>query len=304
MKFAGIDIGSNAVRLLVGDVIEREDHPIIKKLSLIRVPVRLGADVFSKGKISKKKSMHLVKTMEAFKILFEVFEVEAIRACATSAMREATNGEKVVSRVKKSTGINIEVIDGNTEAKLIMSNLWTQDIDPSGNYLYIDVGGGSTEVSVIVDGERLRSKSFPIGTLRSLNGKVRAEVWDELHVWLNDITEVDHSKLMGIGTGGNINRIFKENGNAFGEPLKLEDIQQNRDRIASYSMEDRIRVLRLRPDRADVIIPAADIYVDIMKTAGLSHIRVPKVGLADGIIYGLYRYQRDHDHKGIIEEMA
>ena len=190
MKFAGIDIGSNAVRLLVGDVIEREDHPIIKKLSLIRVPVRLGEDVFSNGKISKQKSIHLVRTMEAFKILFEVFEVEAVRACATSAMREATNGEKVVSRVKKETGIRIEVIDGNTEAKLIMSNLWTQDIDPAGNYLYIDVGGGSTEVSVIVDGERLRSRSFPIGTLRSLKGKVRGEVWDELHVWLNEITEV------------------------------------------------------------------------------------------------------------------
>jgi len=302
LKFAGIDIGSNAVRLLVGDVIEREDHPIIKKLSLIRVPVRLGEDVFSDGKISKKKSMHLVKTMEAFKILFEVFEVEAVRACATSAMREATNGEKVVSRVRKETGIRIEVIDGNTEAELILSNLWTQDIDPSGNYLYIDVGGGSTEVSLIKKGERLHSRSFPIGTLRTINGKVREEVWDDLHKWMNEFIGEERTGLVAIGTGGNINRIFKENGNAYGEPLKLEDIEMNRDRVASYSMEDRIRILRLRPDRADVIIPAADIYMDIMKTAGLSEIRVPKVGLADGIIYGLYK---EHiGSKDIIRELA
>ena len=288
MKYAGIDIGSNAVRLLVGDVIEREDHPIIKKLSLVRVPVRLGEDVFSEGKISEKRSGHLVKTMQAFQILLDVFEVEGVRACATSAMREAANGEKVVDLVEKVTGLQIEVIDGDMEAELIMSNFWTQDIEPTGNYLYIDVGGGSTEVSLIVNGERLRSKSFPIGTLRALKSSVRSEVWDDLHVWMHNITEVDHAALVGIGTGGNINRIFKENGNKFGEPLAVNDIQRIRDWIDSYTYEDRIRKLRLRPDRADVIIPAADIYLDIMRTVGMDKILVPKVGLADGIIYGLY----------------
>ena len=279
------------MRLLVGDVIEREDHPIVKKLALIRVPVRLGEDVFSDGKISKKKSIHLVKTMEAFKILFEVFEVEAVRACATSAMREATNGEKVVSRIRKATGIQVEVVDGNTEAELILSNLWIQDIDPSGTYLYIDVGGGSTEISLIKNGERQHSRSFPIGTLRTIQGKVHKEVWNELHHWMNAFIDDERAGLVGIGTGGNINRIFKENGNAYGEPLKIEDIEMHRDRIASFSMEDRVRILRLRPDRADVIIPAANIYLDIMRTAGLTEIRVPKLGLADGIIYGLYKDQ-------------
>lgn len=289
MKFAGVDIGSNAVRLLVGDVIEREDHPIIKKLSLIRVPVRLGEDVFDTGKISKKKSRHLVKTMEAFKILLDVFEVEGFRVCATSAMREATNGEKVVSRIRKEVGFRVEVIDGDTEAELIMSNIWTQDIDPKGNYLYIDVGGGSTEVSLLNNGERVKSRSFPIGTLRSIKGKVREEVWEELHHWLDEMSPAQHEGLVAIGTGGNINRIFKENGNAYGETLKVGDVQRIRDWVDSYSLEDRVSKLRLRPDRADVLVPAADIYLDIMRTARVQEMHVPKVGLADGIIYGLYR---------------
>lgn len=289
MKFAGIDIGSNAVRLLVGDVIEREDHPFIKKLSLIRMPVRLGEDVFDSGKISRKKSMHLVQTMQAFKILLNVFEVEGYRVCATSAMREATNGEKVVSRVRKEVGFRIEVIDGDTEAELIMSNLWTQDIDPKGNYLYIDVGGGSTEVSLLNNGERVKAHSFPIGTLRSIKGKVREEVWEELHTWLDEMSPEQHKGLVAIGTGGNINRIFKENGNSFGEAIKVHEIQRIRDWVDSYSLEDRISKLRLRPDRADVIVPAADIYLDIMRTAKVREMHVPKVGLADGIVYGLYR---------------
>ncbi len=278
------------MRLLIGDVVERDDHPVIKKTSLIRVPIRLGEDVFGNGAIGNAKRDQLIKSLKAFRLLTEVYGVHYLRCCATSAMREATNGKEVLARVEMESGVHIETIDGRTEADLIMSTFWTQDLLKDRNYLYIDVGGGSTELTWIENGKRKRSSSFKIGTVRSLQKKVKESEWDAAAEFLAEVRNANES-LIAIGTGGNINRIFKENKNSFGEPLSRMDIRMQRDRIASYSFEDRVKVLRLRPDRADVIIPAADIFLRVMEEAGIEEVFVPKVGLADGIVYDLYTKQ-------------
>lgn len=293
LTYAAIDIGSNAVRLLVGEVIERDDHPVVKKQTLVRVPIRLGEDVFDGGAISNAKRDYLIKSLKAFRLLAEVYGVRNMRCCATSAMREATNGEEVRARVEMESGVHIEAISGRKEADLIVRTFWTQDLLKDRPYLYIDVGGGSTELTWLEGGRRVKSASFRIGTVRSLKGKVNPDHWLALQEFLDDL-RAQHGQLMAIGTGGNINRIFKENGNAFGEPLSKADIQRQRDRIAAHSFEDRVKLLRLRPDRADVIIPAADIFLRILDFAGIDEVFVPKVGLADGIIYDLYMKQRGH----------
>jgi len=287
LKYAAIDIGSNAVRLLIADVIERVDHPVIKKTQLVRVPIRLGADVFDTGAISNAKRDYLIKSLKAFRLLIDAYGVNYFRACATSAMREATNRAEVLAWVEMETGLHIEVIDGPIEADLIFNTFWTQDLLKDGSYLYIDVGGGSTELTWLERGERRKSASFRVGTVRMLQDKVDDGVWREVHNWLLEL-RAENGRLLGIGTGGNINRLFKENGNKFGEPLTAADIGRQRERIAAYSFEDRVNLLRLRPDRADVIIPAADIFLRIMELAGIQEVFVPKVGLADGIVYDLY----------------
>ncbi len=278
------------MRLLIGDVVERADHPVIKKTSLVRVPIRLGADVFDNGNIGDAKRDQLTKSLKAFRLLSEVYGVHQLRCCATSAMREASNSAEVIARVEMESGVHIEVIDGTLEADLIMKTFWTQDLLKDRSYLYIDVGGGSTEITWIENGQRKLSRSFKIGTVRSLQHQVADQEWAALAAFLRDV-QASGGNLMGIGTGGNINRIFKENRNAYGEPLSQKDIRKQRDRIASYSMEDRVKVLRLRPDRADVIVPAADIFLRVMEEAGIEEVFVPKVGLADGIIYDLYTKQ-------------
>ena len=290
LTYAAIDIGSNAVRLLIGDVVEREDHPVIKKTSLVRVPIRLGADVFDGGSISPAKRDLLIKSLKAFRLLSEVYGVPYLRCCGTSAMREATNRAEVIDRVEMESGVHIEVIDGTTEADLIMNTFWTQDLLKDRSYLYIDVGGGSTELTWIEKGQRKRSASFPLGTVRMLKHKVDEGLWAEVNAFLGELRE-QHGQLAGIGTGGNINRIFKENRNSYGQPLSRTDIGKQRERIASFSLEDRVKMLRLRPDRADVIIPAADIFLRVMEGAGIEEVFVPKVGLADGIIFELYTKQ-------------
>lgn len=290
LTYAAIDIGSNAVRLLVGEVIEREDHPVIKKQTLVRVPIRLGEDVFDGGAISTAKQDYLIKSLKAFRLLAEVYGVSYMRCCATSAMREAVNSEQVLRRVEMESGVHIEVIAGKLEADLITNTFWTQDLLKDRPYLYIDVGGGSTELTWLEDGRRVKSASFKIGTVRTLKDKVPLSAWLEMQGFLEDL-RAQHGQLMAVGTGGNINRIFKENGNLFGEPLTKSDIQKQRDRIAAYSFDDRVRLLRLRPDRADVIIPAADIFLRVMDFADVDEVFVPKVGLADGIIYDLYMKQ-------------
>lgn len=288
LTYAAIDIGSNALRLLVGEVIERADHPVIKKISLVRVPIRLGEDVFRDGEIGTSKAGLLLKSLHAFRLLAEVHGVRRLRCCATSAMREAANGTTLVERAKTESGVSIEVIEGTEEADLIMNTFWIQDLLKDRNYLYIDVGGGSTELTWIDGGVRKVSRSFRLGTVRSLQHQMAGQEHADMAAFLHGIKDKG-GEVMGIGTGGNINRIFKENKNAYGEPLSLRDVRRQRERIASYSLEDRVKVLRLRPDRADVIIPAADIFLEVMEEAGINEIFVPKVGLADGIIYGLYR---------------
>jgi exopolyphosphatase/guanosine-5'-triphosphate,3'-diphosphate pyrophosphatase len=279
------------VRLLIGEVIERDDHPVVKKQALVRVPIRLGEDVFDGGAISSAKRDYLIKSLKAFRLLAEVHGVQYLRCCATSAMREATNGDDVRARVEMESGVHIETISGKKEADLITNTFWTQDLLKDRSYLYIDVGGGSTELTWLEHGRRVKSASFKVGTVRTLKGKVNPDVWADMQEFLDDL-RAQHGQLMAIGTGGNINRIFKENGNLFGEPLSRSDIQRQRDRIAGHSYEDRIRLLRLRPDRADVIVPAADIFLRIMEFADIEEVFVPKVGLADGIIYDLYMRQR------------
>ncbi|TXI78876.1 MAG: exopolyphosphatase [Flavobacteriales bacterium] len=294
LTYAAIDIGSNAVRLLVAEVIEREDHPVIKKQTLVRVPIRLGEDVFDRGSIGAAKRDHLIRSLKAFRLLVDVYGVPYLRCCATSAMREASNSAEVIARVEMESGVHIEVISGRTEADLIVNTFWTQDLLKERSYLYIDVGGGSTELTWLERGRRVKSASFKIGTVRSLKGKVQPETWTEMRAFLEDL-RAEHGPLMAIGTGGNINRLFKENGNAYGEPMSRAAIRAQRDRIARYSFEDRVKVLRLRPDRADVIIPAADIFLAVMEQAGIDEVFVPKVGLADGVIYDLYMKQYGHE---------
>ncbi|MBL0036113.1 MAG: exopolyphosphatase [Flavobacteriales bacterium] len=277
----------------MGEVIERDDHPIIKKQTLVRVPIRLGEDVFDSGAIGPAKRDYLIKSLKAFRLLTEVYGVPYLRCCATSAMREATNRDEVLARVEMDSGVHIETIAGKVEADLIVNTFWTQDLLKDRSYLYIDVGGGSTELTWLEKGRRAKSASFKVGTVRMLKDKVNPEVWTDIRAFLEDLRK-EHGQLMAIGTGGNINRIFKENGNLFGEPLTRSDIQRQRDRINGYSFEDRIKLLRLRPDRADVIIPAADIFLRVMADAEIEEIFVPKVGLADGIIYDLYMKQYGH----------
>jgi len=278
------------VRLLIGEVIERDDHPIIKKLTLVRVPIRLGEDVFDFGSIGNARRDYLIKSLKAFRLLTEVYGVPYLRCCATSAMREATNRDEIIARVEIESGVHIEVIGGKVEADLIVNTFWTQDLLKDRSYLYIDVGGGSTELTWLEKGRRVKSASFKIGTVRWLKGKVQPESWEEMRGFLEEL-RTQHGSLMAIGTGGNINRIFKENGNTFGEPLLVNDIRKQRDRIASYSFEDRVKLLRLRPDRADVVVPAADIFLKVMEHAEITEVFVPKLGLADGIIYDLYMKQ-------------
>ncbi len=282
------------MRLLVAEVIEREDHPVVKKQTLVRVPIRLGEDVFDNGLVSNARRDQLIKSLKAFRLLIEVYGVDQVRCCATSAMREAQNRQEVIHRVEMESGVHMDVIDGRMEADLIVNTFWTQDLLKERNYLYIDVGGGSTEITLLKGGRPVKAASFLIGTVRMLKQKVHEGTWEEVREFLVELQQ-RHDVVLAIGTGGNINRIFKENGNAYGEPLLRKDIRMHRDRIASYSYEDRIKRLRLRPDRADVIIPAADIFLRIMEYANIEEVFVPKVGLADGIVYDLYMRQYGHE---------
>lgn len=288
MKIAAIDIGSNAVRLLIEEVFETDNVFHIYKVSLTRVPLRLGDDVFDKNRISKEKLSALTKTLKAFWYLMDAQNIEYFRACATSAMREADNADIAIKTIKKEANIKIEVISGREEANLIFSNFAVQKLDKTLNYLYIDVGGGSTEVTLIKNGKRIKYKSFPIGTVRMLKDKVPSKKWDETRKWIVDIcSKEDH--LVGIGTGGNINRLHKECGKKTDEPVSFSELLSMRNYIDSHSFDDRIVKLKLKPDRADVIVPAADIYLKIMEFANVELLQVPKIGLSDGIILNLYK---------------
>jgi exopolyphosphatase/guanosine-5'-triphosphate,3'-diphosphate pyrophosphatase len=287
-KYAAIDIGSNAIRLLVSDIIEQNDKPVkFKKTSLIRVPIRLGADVFIKGEISEASVTRMLDAMTAFRLLMQAHGVKRYKACATSAMREARNGEEVTTIIKEKTDINIDIIDGEIEAAIIATTDLNDYIDENKTYLYVDVGGGSTEFSVIDQGEKIASKSFKIGTVRLLNDIVKKETWFELEQWIKQHTET-FDKIDLIGSGGNINKIFKESGKSLGKPLTYFYLTNYYNMLQSYSYEERITELNLNQDRADVIIPATRIYLSAMKWSGARDIYVPKIGLSDGIIKSIY----------------
>jgi len=287
-KFAAIDIGSNAVRLLIANIIEETKKPVrFKKSSLVRVPIRLGADVFIDHHISLENEVRLIDTMQAFKLLMQAHGVERYKACATSAMREAVNGNEVAKKVLSKTGIDIDVIDGDEEAAIIAATDIGNYIHPDKIYLYVDVGGGSTEFSIIHKGEKVASKSFRIGTVRLLNDIVKHETWVELEDWIKVNTDnYDHVEV--IGSGGNINKIYKLSGKTIGEPLTYFYLSSYYYTLNSYTYEERITELDLNQDRADVIIPAMRIYLSAMKWSNAKHIFVPKIGLSDGIIKSLY----------------
>ena len=287
-KYAAIDIGSNAVRLLISNIIEEKGKPVrFKKSSLVRVPVRLGADVFIKEKISKNNKERMLKTMQAFSLLMQTHNVVRYKACATSAMREAKNGQQIADLVLEETGIKIDIIGGEEEAAIIAATDLQSYIDENKTYLYVDVGGGSTEFSVIDKGEKISSKSFKIGTVRLLNDVVKKEAWQELEEWIKTETS-KFEKIDVIGSGGNINKIFKISGKSLGKPLSYFYLTSYYNTLQTYSYEERISQLDLNQDRADVIIPATRIYLSAMKWSGAKDIYVPKIGLADGIIKSIY----------------
>jgi exopolyphosphatase/guanosine-5'-triphosphate,3'-diphosphate pyrophosphatase len=283
LRYAAIDIGSNAVRLLIADIIETGKETSFKKNTLIRVPLRLGDDAFLDKRISSKKTEDLLKTMSAFKNLIEVYKVEDYRACATSAMREAENGPEVVKRIKEEAGIDLEIVEGQSEANIIYSSHIEETLDRRKNYLYIDVGGGSTELSVFCEGKMKASKSFPIGTVRMLDHADTDEAWDDIKEWIK-INSKQYPDLIGIGTGGNINKLFKMSDEKDGMPLSYLKLKELYNHLNSYTLKERIVVLGLNQDRADVIIPACEIYLSVMKWAAVKQIYVPRVGMVDGII--------------------
>lgn len=287
MKFAAIDIGSNAIRLLIEEVHMDGERCEIEKVSLTRVPVRLGEDVFTTGVISKEKISQLVKTMRAFWYLMDVHDIEYFRACATSAMREAQNSREVIAQVEKEANIHIELLTGDEEANLIFENYFSQNLNASGNYLYIDVGGGSTELTLINMGKRIKGKSFELGTVRMLTAAVKESEWSKAATWIQSAL-AKNEKITGIGTGGNINTIFKIQGKKPGDILTRKEISEQYSMLKSYTYQQRIGKLRLKPDRADVIIPACEIYLRLMDAAGIKEMLVPKIGLSDGIILDIF----------------
>ena len=287
-KYAAIDIGSNAVRLLISNIIEQKGKPtLFKKSSLVRVPIRLGSDVFLNHEISNENVQRMLDTMIAFKLLMKSHKVTTYKACATSAMREADNGVQVAKRIEKLSKIKIDIIDGEEEAAIIAATDLRSYIDESKTYLYVDVGGGSTEFSIIHQGKTITSKSFKIGTVRLLNDIVQKETWSELESWIKSQTK-DYEKIDLIGSGGNINKIFKISGKAMGKPLTYFYLTSYYHKLQTYSYEERITELDLNQDRADVIIPATRIYLSAMKWSGAKDIYVPKIGLSDGIIKSVY----------------
>ncbi|ETZ23688.1 MULTISPECIES: exopolyphosphatase [Pedobacter] len=283
LRYAAIDIGSNAVRLLIADISKTEKGYSYKKNTLVRVPLRLGDDAFLDHRLSDRKVEDLVKTMSAFKNLMDVYHVSEYLACATSAMREAENGAEVIKRIKEVADLDLEIIEGQREANIIYANHIEENLDAKKSYLYIDVGGGSTELSVFVNKEPVASKSFDIGTIRILDNQDKDETWEDMRLWVKENTK-NLKNVAGIGTGGNINKLFRMSDEKDGMPLSFLKLKGLYNQLNGHSLKERISVFGLNPDRADVIIPACEIYITLMKWTGIKQIYVPKVGLVDGII--------------------
>jgi exopolyphosphatase/guanosine-5'-triphosphate,3'-diphosphate pyrophosphatase len=297
LKFAAIDIGTNAMRLLLANVIEDEGETHFKKSSLIRMPIRLGEDVFEFGKIKKNRARNLVRIMQAFNLLMQANDVIRYRACATSAMREAENGEKVIELIHKETGMNIELISGEEEASIIRSTQINTLLNSDKNWLFIDVGGGSTEITLFADKQPIKSHSFEIGTIRMLKNMVKPGEQELLNNWISDL-KGKYDDLKIIGSGGNINRIYKFSQKKQDTVLYYHELRKLYREIKAYTYEERLKILGFNPDRADVIIPAAEIFLNIMQLADIGEIHVPIIGLADGIIQLEYqKFKKELKHK-------
>lgn len=288
MRLAAIDIGSNAARLLITDVISGpQGIPEFIKVVLVRVPLRLGFDVFDKGEISAVKAEKIIKTIKSYKLLLDVYEVKHLKACATSAMRDAANADEIIKKVKTETGIDIRIITGQEEASLIYENHIADNMTDAESYLYIDVGGGSTELTFFSDGKLIFKESFNIGTIRLLKNQVTEAAWDEMKEFINKKTKGYHH-VTAIGSGGNINKVFSLSNRKEGKPLPLDLLRDYYKEFSNMSLAQRISLYKLREDRADVIVPALLIYINVMRWADAEDIFVPKIGLADGLIHTLY----------------
>ena len=287
-KYAAIDIGSNAMRLLIVNIVEQEGkEPQFNKSSLVRVPIRLGQDAFTVGEISEENIDRMCDAMKAFNLLMKVHRVESYKAFATSAMREAYNGKEVVEIIKDKADIIIEIIDGKKEAAIIASTDLHHLIKTDKTYLFVDVGGGSTEFTLFSNGKLVNSKSFKAGTVRLLNEMVCDVVWEEIEKWIK-INTADFEEVTLIGSGGNINKLFKMSEKMQEKPLSYIYMNSQYAFLNTLTYEQRISELGLNPDRADVIIPATKIYLNAMKWSGARHIYVPKIGLSDGIVKAMY----------------
>ncbi|MDR2283741.1 MAG: exopolyphosphatase [Sphingobacterium sp.] len=285
MRYAAIDIGSNAVRLLIADILEKKEEVVYTKNTLLRVPLRLGDDAFIDKHISTGKFQDMVKTMRAFRNLMDVYKVTDYMACATSAMRDSDNGMEVVKACKEE-GIDIQIVDGGIEAEIIYNSYLGNTIDKTKVYLYIDVGGGSTEITLFANGELVDSQSFNLGTIRILDNQDQPETWDKMRRWVKEKTR-GYKNIYGIGTGGNINKLSRIANEKGDKPMTYAKLKAIFDHLNSFSLKDRIHELGLRSDRADVIIPASEIFLTIMKVGHLKNIVAPRVGLVDGIIQTL-----------------
>jgi exopolyphosphatase / guanosine-5'-triphosphate,3'-diphosphate pyrophosphatase len=287
LKLAAIDIGSNAIRFQVSTVLTVNDaQPLFKKLEYVRFPLRLGHDVFTIGRISDKSKEKFKKLMRAYKLLIELYEVDAHMFCATSAMRESENGYELAKEVEEEFGVIINIIDGNREAEMINRAISSFLTDKT--YLHIDVGGGSTELNLYFQGKKIRTRSFKIGSVRILEHHDSPVMWEDMEHWIKENVKREYGKVTAVGTGGNISKIFELAKYQPGKTMSLRKVKQLRDMIAAYTIEQRIYQLQMNPDRADVIIPASNIYIKVMEWAHASSILVPEVGLKDGIMLHLY----------------
>ena len=287
-KFAAIDVGSNAIRVLISNIIESKEGVYFQKNALVRAPIRLGEDSFTLGEISKKNIKRMVKAMRAFRLLMKVHGVSHYQAFATSALREANNSIEVIDHVKKKAGIKIEIIDGRKEAEVISYSKLSEFLNSQKTFLFVDVGGGSTEFTIINEGKRISSKSFKIGTVRLINDLVDDRVWKAIQGWIEKNAK-PYRKITLIGSGGNINKLFKLSNIKEGKPLSLIKLNQIYLELESLTYEERLLKFELNPDRADVIIPAAKIYLKSLEWSGGQKIYVPKFGLTDGMIKYMYK---------------
>lgn len=287
-KLGAIDIGSNAMRLLINYVYEEEGRaPIFNKTSIVRMPIRLGHDVFIDGQICENNVERICDAMLSYALMMKVYDVEIYKAYATSAMREAKNGNEVVKKVMKKSGINIEIIDGKTEAELLFNTELGAFIKDKKIYLYVDVGGGSTELTLLKDNKVFTSKSFEVGTVRLLENKVAPTTFEEMKEWIQE--NIVHDEIELIGSGGNINHVYKYSGVKLGMPLSSTYVKKHYQTLQSMTAEERMQNFNMKPDRADVVVYALEIYNNVLKWSHAKKIHVPKVGLSDGVIREIYK---------------